>query len=65
MGQATDLGASGGVEHGQGAAAFGIAPLAVDEKLGVGVSHGGFQSKNRRQKMGRLWLESQEIPSTP
>ena len=39
MGQAADFGAGGGVEHGQGAAAFGIAPLAIDEELGVGVSH--------------------------
>ena len=37
--QATDFGAGSGVEHGQGAAAFGIAPLAVDEELGVGVGH--------------------------
>jgi hypothetical protein len=30
MGQAADLDAIGGVEHGQCATAFGIAPLAVD-----------------------------------
>jgi hypothetical protein len=41
MGQATDFLASGRVEHGQGAAAFGIAPLAIDEELGVGVGHEG------------------------
>jgi hypothetical protein len=40
MRQATNFGAGGGVEHGQGAAAFGVAPLTIDEKLGVGVSHG-------------------------
>ena len=39
MGETTDLGAVGRVEHGHGAATFGIAPLAVDEKLGVGISH--------------------------
>jgi hypothetical protein len=51
--QAADFGACGGVEHGQGAAAFGIAPLAVDEELGVGVGHGGVQSKKQAFNMER------------
>jgi hypothetical protein len=41
MCQSADLDPGGWVENGQGAAAFGIAPLAVDEELGVGVSHVG------------------------
>ena len=39
MRQTADFAAGGGVEHGQGAAAFGVAPVAIDEELGVGVVH--------------------------
>jgi hypothetical protein len=65
MGQAADFGAGGGVEHGQRAATLGIAPLAVDEELGVGVGHVWVQSKTVVKKMGRLWLEMWGLPSTP
>jgi hypothetical protein len=46
VGDAANFFAGGGVEHGQRFACGGIAPLAIDEKLGVGVCHGGFLVKS-------------------
>ena len=40
MRDAADFLAGGRVEHGQRPAVGGVAPLAVDEELGVGVGHG-------------------------
>ena len=40
MGHTADFFARGGVEHGKGLAFGGVLPLACDEELGVGISHG-------------------------
>jgi hypothetical protein len=47
VGDAADLQTGGGIEHRQGFAVSGVAPLAVDQQLGIGIGlrvhsgHGG------------------------
>ena len=46
VGDTANFFAGGGVEHGQRFASGGVAPLAIDEELGMGVCHGGFLVKS-------------------